>query len=126
MRKILALLALPLLLLLQACNTMAVQLGTAAPILGFSAAGTLATNPCEEATAAGYTQIKLAADKVKRKLGAGQSTPQQARQVLAVIDQALLALDSSCPGKSIDPLMLAIATERTVEVRKTMEAVYGH
>lgn len=127
MRKTLALLVLlPLLALLQACQTMPVSLGggLAAAASGISPGitGTLATNPCEVATAAGYTAVHMANKQTIKRLADGRVTTAQAREVLAKVDQALLALDASCPGNAIDPLALALAKRRVDELKQTMEA----
>jgi len=130
MLKTLALLALlPLLALLQGCETMPVSLGgglaVAASGISPGVVGTLATNPCEAATAAGYTAVHMANKQTIKRLAEGRITAAQAREVLSKVDQALLALDASCPGKAIDPLALAIAKRRIDELNQTKEAAYA-
>lgn len=125
MRKTLALLVLlPLLALLQACQTMpTVSLGGAASAIAPVATATLSTNPCEAATAAGYTQTINARRAALKKLNTGAYTVDQAKRVQAAADEARAALDASCNGAAVNNVMLLIAIDRVKNLRNTLEAL---
>lgn len=86
--------------------------------------GSLATNPCEIATAAGYTAVYVIAGKAERRLKADQITPDQVQPVIDTAQQALQLLDGACLDKNtVDPIALGFATQRIAQLRKTMEAL---
>lgn len=110
-------------LLLQACQSMPVSLSGGTSTLAPVATATLATNPCEAATAAGYTQTINARRTALKKLQSGVITADQAKRVQAAADEARVALDASCNGAAVNNLMLVIAVDRVKALRNTMEAL---
>ncbi|MBX3605355.1 MAG: hypothetical protein KF788_08790 [Piscinibacter sp.] len=123
MRIAILLLIAPLLALLQACSSAPVALEGRALTLAPLATATLATNACEAATAAGYTQTIHARKQIPRKLASGAWTASQARSVQTAADQARAALDTVCTGSTVNSVMLILAGERVKNLRDTLEAL---
>ena len=88
-----------------------------------NAVGTLATNPCEIATAAGYTATIAAGRKIEKHLRAGKITPTQAQPAIDAGKDSIRMLDGACVDKNtVDPVALALATKRIGDLRKLVEA----
>ena len=113
-------------LALSACATFGgnVELsGAAARGVQVAAVATLATNACEAATAAGYTQTIVARRTARSKLEKGVITVEQALRVQGAADEARAALDATCAGAQTNNVMLLLAADRVNNLRKVMEAL---
>jgi len=103
----------------------------AVPLAGAAGAGnrlaaiaTLATNPCEAATAPGYTAVYVAGSKIERRLLARSVTSDQVQPALTAAKDSLRLLDGSCVDKNtVDQAKLSAATRRVAELNKLMEAL---
>lgn len=126
MKRSLLLLA-PALALLAGCATTgapgAVDLKARAATLAPFATATLATNACEAATAAGYTQTINARRAALKKVEAGAIGVEQAKRVQAAADEARAALDATCTGPTTNSVMLLLALDRVKNLRNIVEAL---
>ena len=110
-------------LYLAACASAPTQPLAAAPARAASmdAVATLATNPCEAATAADYTAVITLARQAARRLDAGKLAPERARRVLDLGRGAKADLDRACAGKSIDSAAVQRARTDIASMRATLK-----
>lgn len=107
------------LLLLGACGT-AQQLGSTPRPLQVQAVATLATNPCEAATAAEYTALIVARNTAARRLRDGRMTVADAVALQGFADEARAELDAACRAGRVDEGALARARVHQAEVKQLL------
>lgn len=91
-----------------------------AQLEAFSAA-TLATNACEEQTAADYTAVTVAARHAARLVRTGKLDEAGAVTVLSNARSARMALGAACAGARLDPEQLAAAKAARTRIEQTLE-----
>lgn len=107
------------LLLLGACGS-AQQLGSAPRALQVQAVATLATNPCEAATAAEYTALIVARNTAARQVRDGRLAVADAVALQGFADEARAELDAACRGGRVDEGALARARVHQAEVKQLL------